>query len=83
MSTDNLKYLSADQALADIAYFIKYQKSQISALEKSKVVVIGGSYSASLATWARLKYPHLIDVAYASSAPLRAVADFYGNNKLK
>lgn len=45
------------------------------------MVVIGGSYSATMATWARLKYPHLIDVGYASSAPLRAVADFFGNIK--
>lgn len=43
-----------------------------------QVAVVGGSYSATMATWARLKYPHLIDAAYASSAPLRAVADFFG-----
>ncbi|GJQ84562.1 hypothetical protein Trydic_g226 [Trypoxylus dichotomus] len=30
-----------------------------------------------MATWIRLKYPHIIDIAYASSAPVRAVADFY------
>lgn len=39
--------------------------------------MIGGSYSATMATWMRLKYPQLVDVAYASSAPLRAVKDFY------
>ncbi|KAK9693697.1 Serine carboxypeptidase S28 [Popillia japonica] len=46
-------------------------------LANSKVVVIGGSYAGTLATWARLKYPHIVDIAYASSAPLRDVADFY------
>lgn len=40
-------------------------------------MVIGGSYSATMATWLREKYPHLVDVAYASSAPLRAVKDFH------
>ncbi|GJQ77978.1 hypothetical protein Trydic_g2339 [Trypoxylus dichotomus] len=86
MSTENLRYLSVDQAIADIAYFIHYVKENIEGLANSKqlnidllpkVVVIGGSYSASMATWMRLKYPHLVDIAYASSAPVRAVADFY------
>lgn len=81
MSTENLKYLSADQALEDLAFFIVSMKLEMTELADSKVVVVGGSYSATLATWARLKYPHLVDVAWASSAPLRAVADFYGNKK--
>lgn len=73
-----MRYLSVDQALEDVAYFIKYQKATISGLADSKVIVIGGSYSATMATWLREKYPHLIDVAYASSAPLRAIKDFHG-----
>ncbi|XP_025829710.1 putative serine protease K12H4.7 [Agrilus planipennis] len=77
-SSENLKYLSADQALADIAYFIKYQKENIPALQNSSVVAIGGSYSATLATWVRIKYPHFVDIAYASSAPLNAKEDFFG-----
>lgn len=77
-STENLRYLSIDQALEDVAYFIKYQKATIPGLSNSKVVVVGGSYSATMATWAREKYPHLIDVAYASSAPLKAIKDFHG-----
>ncbi|GJQ77977.1 hypothetical protein Trydic_g2338 [Trypoxylus dichotomus] len=77
MSTENLKYLSLDQAIADVAYFIQYVKANIEGLANSKVVVIGGSYSASMATWIRFKYPHLVNVGYASSAPVRAVADFY------
>ncbi|XP_025829654.1 putative serine protease K12H4.7 [Agrilus planipennis] len=76
-SSENLKYLSADQALADIAYFIKYQKENVQALQNSSVVAIGGSYSATLATWLRIKYPHFVDIAYASSAPLNAKEDFY------
>lgn len=77
MSTENLRYLSLDQAIADVAYFIQYVRENIQGLANSKVVVIGGSYSASMATWIRFKYPHLINVGYASSAPVRAVADFY------
>lgn len=82
-STENLRYLSIDQALADIAYFIKHQKAAITGLANSKVVAVGSSYSAALATWARVKFPHLIDVTYASSAPLKAIKDFYRNYLLK
>ncbi|XP_022905145.2 putative serine protease K12H4.7 [Onthophagus taurus] len=77
LSPENLQYLNVDQALADVVYFINYKKETIPGLKSSKVVVVGGSYSASMATWLRLKYPHAIDIAYASSGPLRAVADFH------
>ncbi|XP_071057007.1 putative serine protease K12H4.7 [Onthophagus taurus] len=77
-TTENLKYLSLDQATADVAYFIQHQKSHIEGAENSKVVVVGGSYSATMATWIRKKYPHLVDAALASSAPLLAQADFIG-----
>ncbi|XP_025829220.1 putative serine protease K12H4.7 isoform X1 [Agrilus planipennis] len=40
------------------------------------VVVAGSSYAGSLAAWARIKYPHKIDIAYSSSGPLHTKADF-------
>ncbi|EGI66772.1 PREDICTED: putative serine protease K12H4.7 [Acromyrmex echinatior] len=76
ISTENLQYLNADQALADLAYFIDTKKKEKN-LEKSIVIVVGGSYAGNMAAWARLKYPHLIQGALASSAPVRAKADFY------
>ncbi|XP_012223424.1 putative serine protease K12H4.7 [Linepithema humile] len=75
-STANLQYLNVDQALADLAYFIETKKKEKN-LEKSPVIVFGGSYAGNMAAWARLKYPHLIQGALASSAPVRAKADFY------
>jgi len=75
-STDNIKYLSVDQALADVAYFIQYIKAHNPQLADAKVVVTGVSYSAEMSTWMRLKYPHLVDAAWASSAPLVAQVDF-------
>ncbi|RLU16943.1 hypothetical protein DMN91_011012 [Ooceraea biroi] len=76
VSTENLQYLNVDQALADLAYFIETKKKEKN-LEKSPVIVFGGSYAGNMAAWARLKYPHLIQGALASSAPVLAKADFY------
>jgi len=33
-------------------------------LENSTVIVFGGSYAGNMAAWARLKYPHLIQVSH-------------------
>ncbi|XP_046606656.1 thymus-specific serine protease-like [Neodiprion virginianus] len=75
-SSENLQYLNVDQALADLAYFIEIVKKQRN-LENSTVVLFGGSYAGNMAAWARIKYPHLIKGALASSAPILAKADFY------
>lgn len=73
MSVENLQFLSSEQALADLAVFITDLKQKFSF---SKVITFGGSYPGSLSAWFRLKYPHLVDGAVASSAPLLAVVDF-------
>ncbi len=79
MSTANLKYLSSEQALADLANFISYQKTALN-LIGNKWIVFGGSYSGSLAAWFRLKYPYLAHGAVASSAPMLAKKNFKGSN---
>ncbi|XP_052130437.1 putative serine protease K12H4.7 isoform X1 [Frankliniella occidentalis] len=76
LSSANLQYLSADQALADLAYFIEYLIQKGDLKEGQKVAVFGGSYPGNLAAWARLKYPHLIHAAVSSSAPVHAEADY-------
>ncbi|XP_060082693.1 putative serine protease K12H4.7 [Ylistrum balloti] len=76
MGTGNLIFLSSEQALADLAYFITYAKQKFG-LEESKLITFGGSYPGSLSAWFRLKYPHLVDGAVASSAPIKAVLNFY------
>nr|GMC90393.1 lysosomal Pro-X carboxypeptidase-like [Ipomoea batatas] len=57
------------EALADYATLIIDLKKNLSAID-SPVVVFGGSYGGSLATWFRLKYPHVSIGALASSAPI-------------
>lgn len=71
-----LKFLSAKQALADLAELIKYIKSA-DKFKLSKVVVVGGSYAGNLAAWMRVLYPDLVDAAVSSSGPVTAKKDFY------
>lgn len=75
-SEENLQYLNIDQALADVAYFIEAKKKELG-VKDAVVIVFGGSYAGNMAAWSRLKYPHLIQGALASSAPVYAKADFY------
>ncbi|XP_017844875.1 putative serine protease K12H4.7 [Drosophila busckii] len=77
LQLQQLQHLSLRQALADLAHFIRYQKAQHSELQHSKVILIGGSYAGSMASWMTQLYPELISASWASSAPLLAKADFY------
>ncbi|EGC40102.1 hypothetical protein DICPUDRAFT_147119 [Dictyostelium purpureum] len=75
LATENLKYLSTQQALADYANFVQFFKQKYNTGD-SKWVSFGGSYSGNLSAWLRLKYPNLIDAAIATSAPVKPVVDF-------
>jgi len=75
ITDESLRFLTVEQALADAAHFIEYVKSSAvtPGAQNSPVIVIGGQYSGSLAAWMRQSYPHLVDGAWASSAPVLAV----------
>ncbi|XP_058005227.1 uncharacterized protein LOC131180932 [Hevea brasiliensis] len=64
-----LGYFNFAQAIADYAEIIIHVKKSFQA-ENSPVIVIGGSYGGMLASWFRLKYPHIALGALASSAPV-------------
>lgn len=70
-SKEGLQYLSSIQATADFADVIKMYKSKYNI---TSVVSFGGSYGGMLAAWMRLRYPQLVDVAVAASAPLPMMA---------
>jgi pimeloyl-ACP methyl ester carboxylesterase len=74
LESKNLKYLSMSQALADLASFERYAQRKLEL--KGKWIVVGGSYAGELAAFYRLKYPELVVGALASSAPVKAKADF-------
>eukprot|EP01034_Spumella_vulgaris_P024824 gene24824-31211_t len=75
MSTESYKYLSADQALADLARLIGKIKKDLNT-NNSKVITLSGSYPGSLAAWFRLKYPSVSQGSIASSAPVNAQTNF-------
>ncbi|XBI13497.1 hypothetical protein VPH35_140225 [Triticum aestivum] len=68
-SADTVGYLTSTQALADFAILITSLKQNLSAVD-APVVVFGGCYGGMLASWFRLKYPHVAMGALASSAPI-------------
>ncbi|KAK3408106.1 hypothetical protein EUGRSUZ_J00405 [Eucalyptus grandis] len=70
LSDPNVRgYFSSAQALADYAEILVYLKHKLNAKD-SPIIVIGGSYGGMLASWFRLKYPHVALGALASSAPI-------------
>lgn len=79
ISVENLSFLSSEQALADLANFIKVKNSEYKFDSNVKWIAFGGSYPGSLAAWLREKYSDLVHGSISTSGPLLAEADFMGN----
>lgn len=77
MSNENLAYLSSDQALADLRYFICNINDKHGFLSSTKWVAFGSFYGGTLAAWLRKKYPNLIHMAVVTN-PLIAKIDYHG-----
>jgi len=92
MSLDKLRFLTSEQAQADLARFIDF----ISALpvdspsphvtpklvnkadiSSSQWVSFGGSYPGNMATWLKLKYPAKVVGTVGSSAPVKSDYNYY------
>lgn len=60
----NLRYLTVENALNDIAQLIKLVKMAVS--PRGRVILTGDGYGATLATYARIRFPHLVDAVWSS-----------------
>jgi hypothetical protein len=79
---DLQQLLTPRQATEDFVQLIQwYRQSKNCNLDKDSldycpVITVGGSYPGFLSAMMRLDYPHVVDIAYASSAPL----NLYGHD---
>ncbi|XP_034687382.1 lysosomal Pro-X carboxypeptidase-like [Vitis riparia] len=78
-NASTLGYFNSAQAIADYAEVLIYIKKKLLA-ENSPVIVVGASYGGMLASWFRLKYPHVALGALASSAPILYFDDITPHN---
>ncbi|GLE06802.1 hypothetical protein PINS_up016408 [Pythium insidiosum] len=69
MSLETLRFLTSEQALADLARFHTFLADHYG-FEGAPYVAFGCSYPGNLAAWVNLKYPALFAGTVASSAPL-------------
>jgi pimeloyl-ACP methyl ester carboxylesterase len=73
-SLDSLRYLSSEQAMADLAYFLGAMNKDFI---QRPTVVIGGSYPGALSAWFKSRYPHLAVAAWSSSGVVQAIPDMW------
>lgn len=65
-SFENLEFLTVEQTLADIAQFIS-EAQRAHDGPNSRIILWGSGYGATIAAWARKRYPHFIDAVWSSS----------------
>ena len=78
MKTENMVYLTVEQALEDLASFLNWFKksSTYHITDSQPWFVFGGSYAGGLTGWFRYKYAHLTAGAWASSGVVNSILDF-------
>ncbi|KNC53997.1 prolylcarboxypeptidase [Thecamonas trahens ATCC 50062] len=75
-TTENLRWLTSEQALSDYVLLIAALKDPASShylgqgAENAAVITFGGSYGGLLSAYIRIKYPGVVAGAVASSAPI-------------
>ncbi|KAG5668713.1 hypothetical protein PVAND_016641 [Polypedilum vanderplanki] len=70
LTIENLRFLTVNQALEDLAHLIFNLRSSDSRYLNSSVILVGWDYGASLAIWFSQRYPHLVTGIWASGARL-------------
>lgn len=77
LATENLRYLTSQQALHDLAQFQTWITGKYS-LAGSNFFCMGGSYPGNLAAWYRLKFPNMTSGCWSASGPVHAVQNWPG-----
>ncbi|KAF2093823.1 peptidase S28 [Rhizodiscina lignyota] len=82
LSTENLRFLTTEQALADVAYFAKNVK--FPGLENCTLnapdaawIAYGGSYAGAFVAFLRTQYPDVFYGAISSSGVTEAIYDYW------
>ncbi|KAI0072974.1 peptidase S28 [Panus rudis PR-1116 ss-1] len=83
LSDESLKLLTIQQAIDDLEYFAKNVKLPMPGgdhvgPDKAPWILIGGSYSGALTSYTVVNKPGLFSAAYASSAVVEAIVDYWG-----
>lgn len=82
LTTENLRFLSTDQALADMAYFAKnvvyegFEDVDLTA-PKNAYIAYGGSYAGAFVAFIRKVYPDVYWGAISSSGVTEAIWDYW------
>uniref|UniRef100_A0A1Y9IV68 Prolylcarboxypeptidase n=1 Tax=Anopheles minimus TaxID=112268 RepID=A0A1Y9IV68_9DIPT len=76
LSTENLRFMRTEQVLFDLIEWIDFMKREVMGDPNARVILHGVAYGGTLATWARQRFPNIIDGAWGSSAPVRATTNF-------
>ncbi|KAG2049013.1 peptidase S28 [Suillus hirtellus] len=82
LTSQSLALLTIQQAIDDLEYFAKTADLPMPGGDAVKPgqapwILSGGSYSGSLASWTMVNKPGLFWAAYASSAVVEAITDYY------
>ena len=77
LSIENLKFLTVEQALADLANFIDHGLPHKAGEPKGKVFTFGGSYSGALSAWFRVAYPNHTVGSLSSSGVVDPIRTFW------
>ncbi|XP_053670445.1 putative serine protease K12H4.7 [Anopheles nili] len=77
-TTENMRFLRTEQTLFDLIEFIDFMKREVVGDPNARVILHGVAYAGSLASWARQRFPNIIDGAWSSSAPVLATVNFAG-----
>ncbi|XP_041761353.1 putative serine protease K12H4.7 [Anopheles merus] len=76
LTVESLRLLNTDQILADVADFVVYLRRTVNNNPFAHPLVTGTGLGGGLATWFRVRYPHLVDATWSSSGYIQAVFDF-------